>query len=103
MEASERVLFMHEMAEVAHYVWRVCNPRKLNYELLGNGEPRLHWHLFARYDTDAIPGWPVWSDPRLHEAFASDARLPDAERDELRSAIRRELRAADVEIERVYC
>ena len=103
LEASERALFMHEMAEVAHSVWRACNPRKLNYELLGNGEPHLHWHLFPRYDADAIPGWPVWSDPRLHEAFASDARLPGAERDELRSAILQALRAADVEIEQAYC
>ena len=35
-------------------------PHKLNYELLGNQVPHLHWHLFPRYrhDSDALK--PVW-------------------------------------------
>jgi diadenosine tetraphosphate (Ap4A) HIT family hydrolase len=103
LEVSDRALFMYEMAEVAHSVWRAFSPRKLNYELLGNGEPHLHWHLFPRYETDAKPQWPVWSDAGLHEAFASADGLPDAERDALRLAIMRELRASEVEIEKAYC
>jgi diadenosine tetraphosphate (Ap4A) HIT family hydrolase len=103
LEASERALFMHEMAEVAHALWRAFGPRKLNYELLGNGEPHLHWHLFPRYDTDAIPQWPVWSDPQLHDAFGAETPLPESERDALRVTLLRELLASDVKIELTYC
>src|SRR5258706_3306030 len=42
---EERQLFLHDMVEVAHAVWRAFRPRKLNYEALGNGVPHLHWHI----------------------------------------------------------
>jgi diadenosine tetraphosphate (Ap4A) HIT family hydrolase len=32
----------------------------LNYELLGNQVPHLHWHLFPRYDADPDALKPVW-------------------------------------------
>jgi diadenosine tetraphosphate (Ap4A) HIT family hydrolase len=35
-------------------------PRKLNYELLGNQVPHLHWHLFPRYPQDPEALKPVW-------------------------------------------
>jgi diadenosine tetraphosphate (Ap4A) HIT family hydrolase len=76
----------------------------LNYELLGNGAPHLHWHLFPRYDTDPSPGWPVWSDPefrrQLDEGVGS---LEPHPRVALRRAILRELEAGDVAVERAYC
>ncbi len=32
----------------------------MNYELLGNGDSHVHWHLFPRVDGDTkVPG-PVW-------------------------------------------
>lgn len=27
-------------------------PDKMNYELLGNGDSHIHWHLFPRYNGD---------------------------------------------------
>jgi diadenosine tetraphosphate (Ap4A) HIT family hydrolase len=36
------------------------SPRKLNYELLGNQVPHLHWHLFPRYASDPEVLKPVW-------------------------------------------
>jgi diadenosine tetraphosphate (Ap4A) HIT family hydrolase len=32
----------------------------MNYELLGNQVPHLHWHLFPRYAGDAEHLKPVW-------------------------------------------
>jgi diadenosine tetraphosphate (Ap4A) HIT family hydrolase len=32
----------------------------LNYELLGNQVPHLHWHLFPRYRDDPEALKPVW-------------------------------------------
>jgi diadenosine tetraphosphate (Ap4A) HIT family hydrolase len=53
--------FLWEMSEVASAVFRAFNPRKLNYELLGNVDQHMHWHLFPRYDNDPQPTKPVWS------------------------------------------
>ena len=50
------------MAEVAAAVMATFRPRKLNYELLGNSCPHLHWWLTPRYATDARPIGPIWED-----------------------------------------
>jgi diadenosine tetraphosphate (Ap4A) HIT family hydrolase len=67
--AAERDEFLHEMALVAEAVFEAFQPRKLNYELLGNGAPHLHWHLFPRGADDARPSGPVWKDPGFLDAL----------------------------------
>ena len=57
-----RARFLSEMADVAEAVFRAFEPRKLNYELLGNSVAHLHWHIFPRYDSDPNPRWPVWNN-----------------------------------------
>ena len=52
--------FLEEMVIVAHAVYEAFRPTKLNYELLGNGEPHLHWHIFPRYAIDPHFIDPVW-------------------------------------------
>jgi diadenosine tetraphosphate (Ap4A) HIT family hydrolase len=58
-----RATFLDEMAAVAEAVFRAFAPRKLNYELLGNSVPHVHWHLFPRYGDDPLPSWPIWNNP----------------------------------------
>lgn len=53
--------FLNEMSLVAEAVFNAFQPQKLNYELLGNSEPHLHWHLYPRYKDDPEPLKPVWS------------------------------------------
>jgi diadenosine tetraphosphate (Ap4A) HIT family hydrolase len=72
---EERWRFLNEMALIAEAVFRAFAPRKLNYELLGNSVPHLHWHLFPRYDDDPNPTWPVWSN----EAFLAAPRVTEIE------------------------
>ncbi len=76
-----RSRFLEEMAQVAEAVFRVCQPRKLNYELLGNSVPHLHWHLFPRYADDPSPRWPVWNN----EAFLQAQRRTDIDPERLAS------------------
>jgi len=38
--------FLEEMSLVAEAVYNCFQPYKLNYELLGNSDQHLHWHLF---------------------------------------------------------
>ncbi len=52
--------FLEEMSLVAKAVFHAFNPVKLNYELLGNTNPHLHWHIIPRYADDLDPLKPIW-------------------------------------------
>ena len=99
---TERDLHLHEMALVAEAVIHAFRPRKLNYELLGNGAPHLHWHLFPRRADDPRPRGPVWQDPSFLRALEEGA-MPSPDRvDELRGRLRSELEATGLEVERSF-
>ena len=57
---DERIAYLNEMCLLAKAIEGAFHPRKLNYELLGNQVPHLHWHLFPRYDHDPDVLKPVW-------------------------------------------
>lgn len=57
---SVRQRFLYEMSLVAEAVFHAFRPRKLNYELLGNAEPHLHWHIFPRHFDDPSPNTSSW-------------------------------------------
>ena len=98
-----RALHLHEMAEVAHAVARAFRPRKLNYEALGNGTPHLHWHVIPRYEDDPHPRGPVWEDLAFLRNLWLGSATPDPDgRDEMRRTVLRELRIANVDIEREF-
>lgn len=102
LPAEVRELHLHEMVEIAHALARAFNPRKMNYEALGNGVPHLHWHLVPRYDTDPHPRGPVWEDLNFLRQFWLGGGPPDESSQASRRAIIEELRKSDVEIERDY-
>jgi diadenosine tetraphosphate (Ap4A) HIT family hydrolase len=52
--------YLDEMCLVARAIGECFRPHKLNYELLGNQVPHLHWHLFPRSSTDPEALQPVW-------------------------------------------
>jgi diadenosine tetraphosphate (Ap4A) HIT family hydrolase len=60
LDDAERRAFLDEMCLLAHAIELVCRPHKMNYELLGNQVPHLHWHLFPRYADDPDRLRPVW-------------------------------------------
>ena len=55
-----RAAFLAEMATLAEAIEACFQPHKLNYELLGNQVPHLHWHLFPRSAADPDRLRPVW-------------------------------------------
>jgi diadenosine tetraphosphate (Ap4A) HIT family hydrolase len=63
-----------EMAIVAQAVYEAFHPEKMNYELLGNGETHVHWHLFPRNAGDTPKPGPVWLLPQ--EEMYADANRP---------------------------
>jgi diadenosine tetraphosphate (Ap4A) HIT family hydrolase len=102
MSPTERDVHLHEMAVVAEAVFTEFQPRKLNYELLGNGAPHVHWHLFPRHADDPRPRGPVWEDSRFRRALDGGAS-PDPERlATLRGRLRAALDETDLTIERRF-
>ena len=90
-----RTRFLQEMSLVAEAVVAVYRPEKMNYELLGNGDTHLHWHLFPRVSGDTPQPGPVWWLPR--EEMWNDAYRPSREQLAERTKQLRE------EIERRLC
>jgi diadenosine tetraphosphate (Ap4A) HIT family hydrolase len=54
---------MEEINRVAAALAAVYQPAKMNYELLGNMVPHMHWHLVPRQTTDPLWPRPIWSEP----------------------------------------
>ena len=46
LEDKVKIQFLEEMSLVAEAVSSAFGAEKMNYELLGNGDTHLHWHLF---------------------------------------------------------
>jgi diadenosine tetraphosphate (Ap4A) HIT family hydrolase len=60
LEDEVRREYMDEMCILAKAIFECFQPAKLNYELLGNQVPHLHWHIFPRYADDRHALQPVW-------------------------------------------
>lgn len=82
---EESTRYFREMLAVARAIDAAFQPRKLNYELLGNTVPHLHWHLFPRHADDPAPLRPTWE-----HAHAPHLLTP-AEAEETVARIRRAL------------
>ena len=52
LDYAVKMKFLEEMSIVAEAVFQAFGAEKMNYELLGNGDTHLHWHLFPRTDGD---------------------------------------------------
>ncbi|MBM4125785.1 MAG: HIT family protein [Nitrospira sp.] len=71
---TERIQLMEEVNRVAKALAQAYGARKINYELLGNQLPHIHWHIIPRLMNDPAPLEPVWRVP--HEpVFRNQAEL----------------------------
>lgn len=60
---TERAQLIEEVSLVANALSEVYQTNKINYELLGNQLPHIHWHLIPRLPNDPAPLEPVWRVP----------------------------------------
>ena len=60
LEKEFKEKFLIEMSKVAEASYKAFNAEKMNYELLGNGDSHIHWHLFPRREGDSPEKGPVW-------------------------------------------
>lgn len=61
LEPGERAALIEEVSRVARAVGTAFGALKMNYELLGNAIPHIHWHLVPRVADDPAPRLPVWT------------------------------------------
>ncbi|HMS85751.1 MAG TPA: HIT family protein [Nitrospira sp.] len=60
LTSPERAQLMEEVSHVASALSEVYQAKKINYELLGNQLPHIHWHVIPRLPDDPAPLEPVW-------------------------------------------
>lgn len=63
LEQPVRSRVMEEVNAVASALFSAFHPAKINYELLGNMVPHMHWHLVPRFTADPLWPRPIWSEP----------------------------------------
>lgn len=82
LEHDFKMKYLEEMSLVAEAASRAFDAEKMNYELLGNGDTHLHFHLFPRKTGDiedygnAGKG-PVWWYP-MEKMYSAD-NIPSRE------------------------
>jgi len=72
LDRDRRIMVMEEVTAVASALNTLFQPDKINYELLGNMVPHMHWHLVPRFRTDQVWPRPIWAVPH-EEAILSPA------------------------------
>lgn len=60
LSREERSGLIEEVARVSGLLAKEWQAVKINYELLGNQLPHIHWHLIPRLSQDPDPLEPVW-------------------------------------------
>lgn len=83
--------FLIEMSQVAEAVYKAFDVEKLNYELLGNGDSHLHWHLFPRRENDSSVKGPVWWVNR-EEMFSEEVKPSNEKLEEMKRKLYEELK-----------
>lgn len=83
LEHGTKMKFLEEMSIVAEAVANAFGAEKMNYELLGNGDTHLHWHLFPRVSGDlgdygSNGKGPVWWYPKEKMYSAENRPADDA-------------------------
>jgi diadenosine tetraphosphate (Ap4A) HIT family hydrolase len=60
LSRQERSQLIEDVSGVARALARALDAVKINYELLGNQVPHIHWHIVPRLRDDPAPRGPVW-------------------------------------------
>jgi diadenosine tetraphosphate (Ap4A) HIT family hydrolase len=98
LPADEARALFDETVAVGRAIALATQPLKLNYECLGNLEPHVHWHVFPRFEADAMRAAPVWMRPETERKAA----LEDSDRraliQTLAAELRRQISAARVAV-----
>jgi diadenosine tetraphosphate (Ap4A) HIT family hydrolase len=71
---EERGQVIEEVTAVAQVLAEEFHPVKINYGLLGNQLPHIHWHVIPRLADDPAPLEAVWGHPHQPKPLGEPAR-----------------------------
>ena len=95
LDHTVKMKFLDEMSIVAEAVAKAFCAEKMNYELLGNGDTHLHWHLFPRVSGD-LENYgnngkgPVWWYPR-EKMFNQNTKPSEQELNNMKTRLAEEI------------
>ena len=72
LDRAVRAALMEEVSSVAKALHTLFQPDKINYELLGNMVPHIHWHLVPRFVKDPLWPRPIWSENHDEVLLSAD-------------------------------
>ena len=80
--------YLLDMSVLGEAVAVACQPRRINYEILGNADPFLHAHVWPRYEwePEEYRIGPVWRYPR-EQRYAKEHEYSEERHGELRARI----------------
>jgi len=71
---------MEEVSRAAGALFTLFRPDKINYELLGNMVPHIHWHLVPRFSSEPLWPRPIWAEPHPELLLSPDGYRERIER-----------------------
>lgn len=72
LDRQVRQELIEEVNRVAAALFQVYHPTKMNYELLGNMVPHMHWHLVPRFSNDPLWPRPIWSESHPEKGLSPE-------------------------------
>lgn len=72
LDPEVRAALTEEVSAVAQALYTVYAPAKINYELLGNMVPHIHWHIVPRFPSDPLWPRPIWAEPHQERFLPPD-------------------------------
>ena len=72
LDRAVRVALMEEICMVAKVLHTQFHPDKINYELLGNMVPHIHWHLVPRFMNDPLWPRPIWAESHDEKRLSAE-------------------------------
>lgn len=63
LDRTVRAGLTEEVSRVAEALYGAFSPAKINYELLGNMVPHIHWHIVPRFVSEPLWPRPIWAEP----------------------------------------
>ena len=74
LERDVRSALMEEVSTVAGALFTIYRPAKINYELLGNMVPHIHWHIVPRFSSEPLWPRPIWAEQHEEHHLAPHER-----------------------------